>query len=336
MRIRLLTHNREAASFRVRWARYLPLFEKRGHSVEVDEIPARRARRAVLDRAADADLVVLQRRLLMARDFARLHRRARCLVYDFDDALCYRPHPPHRSWTRARRFFRTVERSDAVIAGNRLLAGVARLRRPRVHVVPSAVDVERYVPAPKLAEPTAVWIGQRATLPYLEPVLEAVRRSGFRLRVIADVFPPGAEQVAWAFETAPARLAECHVGLMPLADDRFARGKCGYKLLQYYAAGLPAVVSPVGAGRTLADGGALVARTPGDWEAALRRLADPELRAELGARGRSFVVRRYAAGRVGERLVRLLEATVSEATAAPPPGRGASAPAAGGRSRRRP
>jgi glycosyltransferase involved in cell wall biosynthesis len=169
-----------------------------------------------------------------------------------------------------------------------------------VHVVPSAVDVERYAPAKKLAEPTAVWIGQRATLPYLEPVLAAVERSGFRLRVIADVFPPGAEQVAWAADTAPARLAECHVGLMPLSSDRFARGKCGYKLLQYYAAGLPAVVSPVGVGRVLADGGALVARDAAAWEAALR-------------------LRRYAADRIGARLARLLEAT-----AALPPGCGAS------------
>ncbi|MHC4972224.1 MAG: glycosyltransferase [Planctomycetota bacterium] len=332
MRIRLLTHNRAAASFRVRWERYLPLLEERGHSVAVAEIPAgRKRRRQVLDSVGDADLVVLQRRLMMAPDFARLRSRARRLVYDYDDALCYRPRPPHRSWGRARRFFRTVEQSDVVIAGNRLLAGVARLRRPRVHVLPSAVDVERYAPAEKLAEPTAVWIGQRATLPYLEPVLGAVERSGFRLRVIADVFPPGAEQVPWEAATAPARLAECHVGLMPLSDDRFARGKCGYKLLQYYAAGLPAVVSPVGAGRVLADGGALAARDPAAWEAALRRLGDPDLRAELGARGRSFVVRRYAADRVGARLARLLETTC-----APPPGCGASGRAAGARSPRRP
>jgi glycosyltransferase involved in cell wall biosynthesis len=300
VRIRLLTHNRAAASFRVRWERYLPLLEERGHSVAVAEIPAgRKRRRQVLDSVGDADLVVLQRRLMMAPDFARLRSRARRLVYDYDDALCYRPRPPHRSWGRARRFFRTVEQSDVVIAGNRLLAGVARLRRPRVHVLPSAVDVERYAP--------------------------------FRLRVIADVFPPGAEQVPWEAATAPARLAECHVGLMPLSDDRFARGKCGYKLLQYYAAGLPAVVSPVGAGRVLADGGALAARDPAAWEAALRRLGDPDLRAELGARGRSFVVRRYAADRVGARLARLLETTC-----APPPGCGASGRAAGARSPRRP
>jgi glycosyltransferase involved in cell wall biosynthesis len=314
VRLYLLTHSRQAASFRVRWERHLPRLAERGHEVEVAEIPSgRRGRRAPLDRAAEGfDLVVLQRRLLLALDFARLRRRAHRLVYDFDDALCYRPRAPHRSWTRARRFFRTVERSDVVVAGSRLLAGLVRLRGRRAHVIPSSVDVDRYAPSPQLPEPTAVWIGQRATLPYLEPVVDAVRRAGYRLRVIADASVPGAEQVAWSEETEAQRLAECHVGLMPLADDRFARGKCGYKLLQYYAAGLPAVASPLGAGRALAEGGAVLARDAAGWEAALRRLADPALRAELGRRGRAFVARRYSAERVGARLVRLLEAVARD------------------------
>jgi glycosyltransferase involved in cell wall biosynthesis len=90
------------------------------------------------------------------------------------------------------------------------------------------------------------------------------------LRVIADA-GRGAELVPWSLETEFARLAECHVGLAPLPSDPFTRGKCGYKLLQYYAAGLPAVASPVGVHRTMAEGGALLARTPAEWTAALRQ-----------------------------------------------------------------
>jgi glycosyltransferase involved in cell wall biosynthesis len=92
--------------------------------------------------------------------------------------------------------------------------------------------------------------------------------------------------------------------LAPLPSDPFARGKCGYRLLQYYAAGLPAVASPVGVQRTLAEGGALLARTPAEWTAALLRL-----RAEGGVRGpkgRAFVERRYAAPALAERLKRIL------------------------------
>ena len=309
MRIYVLTHSRKAASFRVRWERYVPLLRERGHEVETAEIP-KRGRRAVLAHAREFDLIVLQRRLLQGRDFRRLRSCARFLVYDYDDALCYRPDPPHRSWGRARRFFRTVRGADAVIAGSRILAGLARVGGKRAYVIPSAVDVEHYAPRPKLEEPTAVWIGARATLPYLEPIVECVRNSGFRLRVIADAFPPGAEEIAWSAATEVDRLAECHVGLMPLSNDRFARGKCGYKLLQYYAAGLPAVVSPVGAGRALTGGGALTARDPGAWIDALRKLEDRDLRERLGARGRGFAERRYSAERIGERLARLLKSFV--------------------------
>lgn len=308
MRILILTHRRESASFRIRWARHVPAFEAAGHEVVVLEIPARwRGRGATLDRAREFDLVVLQRRLLTAPDFRRLRRGARRLVYDFDDALCFREEAPHRSWSRERRFFRTVARSDVVIAGNRILAGLARLRRAAVHVVPSAVDVGRYLPQPKLAEPTAVWIGQRATLRYLEPVGPAVRRAGYRLRIIADASLPGAEAVPWAEETEAERLGECHVGLMPLSSDPFARGKCGYKMLQYFAAGLPCVVSPVGVGRSIGAGVALLARDESEWADALGRLrADPGLAEELGRRGRRLVERRYDAPLVAERLLRLL------------------------------
>ncbi len=298
MRLLVLTHRFLDPSFRVRWGRFLGTL-----GAEAREIPDR-GRGEVFRLAREATTVVLHRRLLTGFDFARLRRAARRLVYDFDDALCYRPAPPHRSLLRERRFFRTVARADLVLAGNRNLAGLARLRARRVLVVPSTAEIPSAPAAPSLPAPTAVWIGQRATLPYLETIVPAVRDAGYRLRVIADKAPAGAELVPWSLESEAARLAECHVGLAPLPSDPFARGKCGYKLLQYYAAGLPAVASPVGVHRTLAEGGALLARTPAEWTAALRRLLE-----EGGARGplgRAFVERRYAAASLAERLKRIL------------------------------
>ncbi len=298
MRLLVLTHRFEDPSFRVRWGRFLGTL-----GAEAREIPDR-GRAKVLRLAREAETVVLHRRLLGGLDFGRLRRAARRLVYDFDDALCYRPSPPHRSLLRERRFFRTVQLADLVLAGNRNLAGLARLRARRVLVVPSTVELPAAPKAPSLPAPTAVWIGQRATLPYLEPIVPAVRDAGYRLRVIADAAPQGAELVPWSLETETARLAECHVGLAPLPSDPFARGKCGFKLLQYYASGLPAIASPVGVHRTLAEGGALLARTPAEWTASLLRL-----REEGGARGpkgRAFVERRYAAPALAERLKRIL------------------------------
>ena len=182
------------------------------------------------------------------------------------------------------------------------------MRNKRVRVVPSVVDVERYAPAPKREPFTAVWVGQRAKLPHLETVRPALLAAGIRLRVIADDAPEGTEFVAWSAQGEAPALAECHVGLMPLPDNRFTRGKCGYKLLQYYAAGVPAVASPVGVNRSLAAGGAILARAPHEWVAAIEALrADPAHAAsDLGAKGRAFVARRYAASSLAERLVRLL------------------------------
>ena len=271
--------------------------------VEVREI--RKNRRDVFDAAAKAEAVVLHRRLLGARDFARLRKSARRLIYDFDDALCYRPDPPHRSRKRESRFFRTVRESDIVLAGNRNLAGLARLRAKRVFVIPSTVEIAEAPSPRKLEEFTAVWIGQRATLPHLELVRQALLDAGIRLRVIADEAPDGCEFIPWSAETEHRALAECHVGLMPLPSTRFTRGKCGYKLLQYYAASLPAVVSPVGVNRTLASGGALLARGPEEWVDALGRLRDADLRESLGTQGLSFVKRRYSAGPLVERLRRV-------------------------------
>ena len=160
MRLLILTHRRDDPSFRVRWERFLPELG----DVLVCEI--RKNRREVFDLAGEAEIVVLHRRLLGARDFSLLRKRARRLIYDFDDALCYRPEPPHRSRKRESRFFRTVALADLVLAGNRVLAGLARLRARRVFVIPSTVDVPDAPAQEKLEEFTAVWIGQRATLPH--------------------------------------------------------------------------------------------------------------------------------------------------------------------------
>jgi len=303
VRLGILTHPSHEPSFRIRWKRHFPALEANGIEPRVLPLPFD------AKDAAACDAVVLQRILLPWRVFRVLRRSARRLIYDVDDLLCYRPYPPHRSRRRKRRFFRIVGTADLVLAGNGTIARLARLRARRVLVLPSCVDVESYAPAEPLAEFTAVWIGQRVTLPHLEPVRAAVVGAGIRLRVVADAAPEGVEFVPWSEADEARRIAECHAGLMPLPSDPFSRGKGGYKVLQYFAARIPAVCSPVGVNRILAEGGARLARTPAEFVAELERLRDdPALRAELGARGRGFVERRYASAALGERLVRILKA----------------------------
>jgi glycosyltransferase involved in cell wall biosynthesis len=135
----------------------------------------------------------------------------------------------------------------------------------------------------------------------LEPVLRELQRElGIRIRVIGDSSYelPGAsvEALPWVGSRELEDLAQIDIGVMPLPDDEWARGKCGLKALQYMALGIPTVMSPVGVNRRIArDGAAWLAATEGDWGNALRRLIhDAGRRHELGRAGRLRVEREYS------------------------------------------
>jgi glycosyltransferase involved in cell wall biosynthesis len=304
MHISLVAPCLKEASARLRLRQYLPALAARGVEAELFEIPSRALPRFAFFRSLRrADLVVLHRKLFSALEFAFLRRNSRRLVFDFDDAVMFRDpfRGPPLSSQRARRFGRTVRGSDAVIAGNGVLRDLARAAGAagEVAVLPTPVDVSRYAPPRPPAGAGCVlgWIGQASTLPYLQdllPTLEDLARShgGLTLRVIADAFPSSTvlpvDPRAWAEEEEARLLEGIDVGLMPLRDDPWSRGKCGYKILQYFAARKPVIASPVGVNAELVRPGAngILARAPREWADAILRLAgDPGLRAAMGEEG---------------------------------------------------
>lgn len=257
----VLTSNPEGPVVRHRWRAYERHLAGAGVALEIVPWPkGLGARRAALERAGQADGVVIASRLLNTFDLKRLRQRARRLAFDFDDALPYRDsrRGASRSRTRARRFRAIVGASDRVFAGNNFLAALAREQGAEPVVLPTTVEVSDGPPAPEPSGDlsTIGWIGSAATLPYLEEralVLSALVAAGrrFRLRVIADkepVFPPGIpfELVPWTLDTWEASLSATHFGLAPLPDDPWTRGKCGLKVLQMLALGRPVVASAVG------------------------------------------------------------------------------------------
>ena len=232
-------------------------------------------------------------------------------VYDFDDALYL------GSISTANRMFRGLKREAArfasyaasaqvVIAGNSHLASHARLWARSVEVVPSCVDPSKqptrehgdYAPI------TIGWIGSPSTTPYLRRLwsaIEALRRSGVDARVVtvgAARLPdePWLEQRPWYLHREAADLASFDVGVMPLDDDGWARGKCGYKILQYFAAGLPVVASPVGINSTLVgDERGHLAQSQIEWTHALSDLSRNTLaRREAGGAARRYVERNFS------------------------------------------
>jgi glycosyltransferase involved in cell wall biosynthesis len=162
-----------------------------------------------------------------------------------------------------------------------------------------------------------VWIGSKSTLPYVEQHIEAIRlaatRVPLKLITIADggIENPGfaVEHVPWSYEGEAAALVRGDIGIAPTPCDRWTLGKCGFKIIQYMAAGLPAIASPVGANAEIVRVGetGVLPETAQQWADAIVQLAgDVELRRRMGRAGREFVEREYSLTRAADTWARLL------------------------------
>jgi glycosyltransferase involved in cell wall biosynthesis len=304
-----------APSLRHRLGALAPLLAERGIPARVQLLPKGSYLLRILRRRrelASADALLLSKIKLSPTEGWFLRRFARTLAFDFDDAIdLRRPRrpglEPERSWLRTHKFRAMCGLVDLVTAGSTLLAERARPWARRVEVVPTPVDAARYPePAATARQPCRlVWIGRPENLPYLEPLRPVLARlrpahPELSLRVVCSEFPDWSEvpveRVAWSEEAEVPALAGSGIGLMPLADDEWTRGKCAFKLLQYMAAGLPCVASPVGANLEVVLPGETghLAGPPAEWGTALARLLDaPEHAREMGRAGRRRVLERY-------------------------------------------
>jgi glycosyltransferase involved in cell wall biosynthesis len=291
-----------------------------GHTLDVQQLPQSLLGRLAIGRDLIADVVIVQRKLLPRWALGLLRRRTRRLVFDFDDAVWLRDSYAAKGFDdpkRAARFRATVRACDLVIAGNEFLAAEATKFVPadRVRVIPTCVDVSRYAPAAHggAGGLRLVWVGSSSTLQGLErfaPTLSAIGRAvpGARLKLICDRFVEfpdlTVEQCRWNEQTEAVDIAAADVGIGFVPDDPWSRGKCGLKVLQYQAAGLPVIANPVGVQADFVRDNetGFRASTTEEWVRAARTLAaDAALRAKLGAAGRKQVEERFSV-RAGGRL----------------------------------
>jgi glycosyltransferase involved in cell wall biosynthesis len=298
---------------RYRLTAFRPAMAAAGWSLELLPLPRRPfARMGLLRRLRWADAVLVQRKLIPRLEVNLLRRAVRRLVFDFDDAVWLRDSYSPKGLDaprRAYRFAAVTAAADRVLAGNDYLAAEARMFAPadRVTVLPTCVPPADYPTAAHANDRVRlVWVGSASTLQGLErcrPMLEAVGRAvpNLTLRLVCDKFLSftnlAVERVNWKQDTEAADIAACDIGVSWLPDDRWSRGKCGLKVLQYHAAGLPVVGNPVGVTPELVRDGltGLLADTPDEWVLAVRKLAEnPALRLALGAAGRRQVEQRYS------------------------------------------
>ena len=327
MRIVALVESVDHVCCRYRVAAFQDTFSAAGHELQIGPLPRTSLARLLIGQEIDgADAVIVQRKLLPRWVVAILRRRARRLIFDFDDAVWLRDSYSPRGFDdprRSRRFRAMMGACDLVVAGNEYLANEAARHTPRerVVVIPTCVEPQKYPthPASSRSGLQLVWIGSHSTLRGLErfeQVLSSIGHAvpGTRLKLICDRFIRirglPIDECVWNEATEATEIAAADVGISWVPDDPWSRGKCGLKVLQYQAAALPVIANPVGVHLEMVRAGetGFPANTTEEWIGAVSQLAaDPSLRRRLGERARREVEARFSVAAGARRWLSALE-----------------------------
>ena len=354
MRVLLLPkYGEKAASCRYRYLQYLPYLERNGVHCVVSPLfddaylenryrvgrPTIRdvlfsllRRIAAVARSGRFDLVVLHVEAFpFLPPFFELYMKKTGVkyVFDYDDAI-FHNYDLHKSslvrFCLGNKIATAISGAKAVIAGNRYLADYAEKLNDRVAIVPTVVDLEKYTYAAKesaAGDPFTIgWIGSPSTALYLEDLVPALRvlcaEGNCRIRLVGagEVSLPGVDHqvIPWSEESEVAELQLFDVGIMPLPDTPWARGKCGFKLIQYMACGIPVVASPVGVNSEIVEPGkdGFLATSCEQWVAALRMLRDDwELRRSMGKQGRKKAKQYYSLQSAAPKVLSVLREAAS-------------------------
>lgn len=278
--------------------------------------------------ASRHDVVVLQKKTSLHRiELALLTRFNPRIVFDFDDAVMFHELEHRRPFTGKPfvKFVRTINHCAAVVAGNRFLASFAEPNCSTVHVLPTPIDLDRYrlKDYGRSADTVTIgWIGVAGNLYYLQDLASVFQRlakdyPAVRLKVVSNrsIEIPGVpiQFEPWSLNGEVPALQSFDIGIMPLRDTIWARGKCGFKILQYMGTAVPAVASPVGINSEFIQHGVtgFLTTDEGEWERALRQLIEqPAMRREMGLKGRRVVEERYSKAHFASRYVEILREVV--------------------------
>lgn len=270
------------------------------------------------------DVVFQQRLTLPFTSFIEkvLVKRNGNLIFDFDDALFQTEAGPDHK--RMAVFRDVVQLSKTVIGGSDYLASHAR---DDAQVVPTVIETDTYLPKEKPASDTLVigWMGTHSNFPNFDPMLAALKRVLARhpevtFKVVSNLEPPfeldRLDFVRWSSQGEISELQSFDIGIMPLIDHSWNRGKCAFKLIQYMSVGIPVVAGDVGANAEVVLHGetGFLVRDEAGWEEALEKLiADGDLRKRMGQAGRERCVAHYSVNHCRERLLEILKQTAGEA-----------------------
>lgn len=259
------------------------------------------------------------------------HLMGKPIVYDFDDAIFLQsPFATSNILERLKypqKVGRICKISKLVIVGNKYLASYAKQFNPNVTIVPTLVDTNRYLPVEKSSNDKKVvigWIGSRTTQGFLQQLASVFRTLSEKYpsleisivggqMALSDV--PAVRQYTWTLQSEIDDIQQFDIGVMPLEDNEWTRGKCGFKLIQYMGVGIPAVCSPVGVNAEIIKDGenGFIANDQEEWVRKLSMLVeDPQLRKKIGQQGREVVEERYSIHLFAPKFAELLRQSLYE------------------------
>jgi hypothetical protein len=328
MKVLFLIQGSTVAASRYRVLQYIPYLKEQGIEATVSLYPRNPLEIiSFLGKLPEYDCLFLQRKRFRGPLLALVRKRARKIIYDFDDSVMYRNSKAASPYSRTRmkRFADMVKASDFVIAGNRFLMEQTVPFTKKVDVLPTALDAGRYTAKDynKSKERVTIgWIGDHGSIHYMEkmkPIFENIGRlhPQAELSIVCDVFIDCTDipviKKPWSHETEITDLCDMDIGLMPLMNDLWSEGKCGLKILQYFGVAVPAVCTPVGVNKDVVKDGVtgFYANTPDEWVDRLSKLIEnADLRRQMGERGREVIMKDYTIQACAPRLLDILDKTV--------------------------
>lgn len=268
------------------------------------------------------DIIYLQKKLPTPIEASLFKAFSKKLIFDFDDAIYYKDdsHPSFESKSRYFKFTNIIRKADIVVAGNRILSDYAKQFNEHVVIVPSAVET-RNIPVKNSGTDNdniiIGWIGGKGNLRHLEMLSDTFQKLSQKHKIQVNIICndsveiPGVKTnfIPWKLEAQEKEIAQFDIGVMPLPDNKWTQGKCGYKTLQYMAAAVPPVVLDVGVNRDIVEHGkeGLVVSSIDDFHKALETLIKNKgMRKEMGLNARLKVQNTFSVHAVAKQLADVL------------------------------
>ena len=323
--ILFVSKGKDSASTRYRALAYFTALQSSGWRPLHLTVRGTLPRLKLLGIAKQAEVVVILRKTFSLSFLRLLRLCSKNLVFDLDDAVfCRSDGEPSKS--RQMSFEKVTSICEQVWAGNLYLADRARQYNEAVKILPTSLDYRKYLleveKNPKHFD--LVWIGSRSTQKYLKeslPLLESLSEiiPNLRLKIVADFDLPTIRlktlAVPWSEQGEAKALASSHIGIAPMTDDPWTKGKCGLKVLQYMAAGLPVISSPAGVNKEIVQHGktGFLAENFDDWRQSINKLfSDPDLSDTMGKTGQKRVIEHFSVDATFRKMSECLNSLVQK------------------------